>query len=295
MAVEVLDVDAILWSYAAQWASKYITLESEKWWSGFKNLAPIVTGVDYSRLEVVLTDFQYEEDYKITPSKLVFRNSGHWLNDTEVLQPNQRFSKTHTTTASFEWSLTEGLKLSTKTSFKAGLPILVDGKVELTTELSFSATEKKTESTTQTWTIDVPITLPAYSIVDAHVNISQLTYSPKWTAKAAISGPLQVRVQPKCVRPWGEVYDPWPAFPEQEHQLDAVSLLNNDSRFTYKDGKALREVKGTFTGIQGIQYDVDIHQSKIPKEEPLMTSDFEQERYWNPAERSKLHSFESPE
>ena len=75
---------------------------------------------------------------------------------------------------SFTWSLTEGFNITTSTSVTIGVPGEFGIGGSVSTELSFSSTQEKTETRERTWTIDSPLRIPAHTKVVAIVIIDEL-------------------------------------------------------------------------------------------------------------------------
>jgi len=71
---------------------------------------------------------------------------------------------------------------------KAGVPLVAEGKISATTELTLSSTQEKTESGTQEWSVDNPVVVPPLSLVVCQSLISTNKSNQDFTAKATITG-----------------------------------------------------------------------------------------------------------
>lgn len=67
----------------------------------------------------------------------------------------------HTSTVSRNWSKSLGLKVGVKTSIACGVPLLADGKVEISVETSYNYSWGEIQTDTTTTGTTVQVTLPA--------------------------------------------------------------------------------------------------------------------------------------
>jgi len=89
-----------------------------------------------------------------------------FTNNTGV-QDTQTFTVDKTTSDSFSWSLTEGVKVSTK--FKVKIPFVGDS--ETSVELNFSSTQTQTTSVTRHWGYQAQIPVPAYTKIETTFSV----------------------------------------------------------------------------------------------------------------------------
>src|SRR4051794_35669631 len=94
---------------------------SEFWQNNWRSDQPYV--IDNSGLFVEVLEFTYEQPDVTRQPTLVASTT--FSNGTDATA-TQTFADTKTTTASFKWSLTEGLKLGAKTSFKVSAPVFAE-------------------------------------------------------------------------------------------------------------------------------------------------------------------------
>ena len=90
------------------------------------------------------------------------------VNNTAV-QQSTSIGGSKTVTNTHSWSITTGLKVSLKT--KAGVPLI--GESEITVEGSFSFTTNSTETTTEVFSWQQPVLVPAKSEVVATVAVTK--------------------------------------------------------------------------------------------------------------------------
>lgn len=148
--------------------------------------------IDNSGLTVTLLKFTYTSP---TPTDIpLVVASADYFNGTSTTN-TETFHNSKSTTASFQWSLTEGLKLGAKTAFEVGSPVIGDIQVEASIELSFSATETQTTSETQEWSWDTQVPIPPHSHVHLDAIVNNSIYNPKFTALIGLSGSSTVSNQ----------------------------------------------------------------------------------------------------
>ncbi|HUK71787.1 MAG TPA: ETX/MTX2 family pore-forming toxin [Streptosporangiaceae bacterium] len=155
------------------------------YWNGAGYATPPYI-VDNSGVSVSLLDFSYLPPPP-APAVPVVLLSTDYFNQTSVTD-TETFQTSKSTTATFQWALTEGIKIGAKAAFEVDVPVIGGAKVEVSTELNFSATETQTASETQTWTWNVTVPVPASSHIHLDAIVSTLIYKPNFTAHISLSG-----------------------------------------------------------------------------------------------------------
>jgi hypothetical protein len=201
--------------------------------------------IDNSGLYVEMLEFTYDQPVITRQPTLVASTT--FSNGTDATA-TQSFADTKTTTASFKWSLTEGLKLGAKTSFKVGAPVFAEGKIEASIELSFSATQEQTTTESQSWQYGASIPVPPHSVVQASAIVSMAEYNPNWYARLRVTGQSVA----------------W----HGDNRTSGMSTYPNIlcaglPGFTVDntDNSAVFAGSGTFEGAQGLSVDVKTKQS----------------------------------
>ncbi|MGA3561890.1 ETX/MTX2 family pore-forming toxin [Melissospora conviva] len=115
--------------------------------------------------------------YDISRAQLVGTSLRHLdkvtnRNDTAVQQSTE-ISGTSSVTETEGWSDTYGVEISVSTSISAGVPIFADGKVTLSVDGSHNWTRNGSNSRTRTVSWRQPVLVPARSIVEATVSVTQ--------------------------------------------------------------------------------------------------------------------------
>ncbi|WP_137846479.1 ETX/MTX2 family pore-forming toxin [Microbacterium sp. 2FI] len=100
------------------------------------------------------------------------------LEQTDVKNPTPASVKrtiTYSTsvTDSYEWNVTAGLKLTASAKFSAGLPLVGEGEVSTSAELSFAAGYKNTHSETVSFGGSVEVQVPGQTSVSIKTLLAQ--------------------------------------------------------------------------------------------------------------------------
>ncbi len=125
-------------------------------------------GADLDRIGLILAlpqDVEYEyynvrydlSAFKAVGERMLSLKEGIVKNPSVSATINQQLTFSHAYTASKTWSNSVGLKVGVKTSIKTGIPFLVEGKIEISMEASYSYTwgESVTDQKTDTWMASV--------------------------------------------------------------------------------------------------------------------------------------------
>jgi hypothetical protein len=139
---------------------------------------------DGSAIHQEVVTFSFEQiPLTSTPATLA---ETEFTNDTDA-QSTETFANTKSTTATQQFSITDGYKIGVDVEFHVGLPI-VGGSVRGQYEVSFSKTETQTTSETESWTWSTTVNVPARSRVVVSIILQQANYSPKFSARMRVSG-----------------------------------------------------------------------------------------------------------
>lgn len=225
-------------------------------------IASVVYGhnpeVDQSTCTYELGEFKYFHTEPIwNPNSLytVGYDNGSNSQDSVVLK------RSESTTATFSWSITEGIKIGAKTTIQAGIPKIVDGKIELSTELSLSSTQTKTESKTQTWEVNTNITIPPWTHIDANLIMRAGEQNANFEVDITCGG----YATSKWKGPNGKIVT---------GEASQAAFLHNYANIPYKSympptgrdfrGELVVTMRGTFKGVQGVGVEVIKKSRAIP-------------------------------
>lgn len=108
------------------------------------------------QIRVEVTNVHYSDNTNVTPMPgFTFEDQTKNYSDKPV---KTVFKKSHETTTSFTWSLTEAIELGMSVEFEVGVPPIASAKTTLSAKISVSSTQAKTETEKETWSIDKEVT-----------------------------------------------------------------------------------------------------------------------------------------
>jgi hypothetical protein len=153
-------------------------------------------GADLDNLGIILAlpeDTEYEyfnvrydlSRFKAVGERLLSLKEGVVENNSSGTI-NQVLQFSHTYTATKSWSNQIGLKLGVKTTIKTGVPFLVEGKIELSFEASYSYTwgESVSDQKTDSWSVTV--TVPPHTRVRVLATVMESTIDVPFTADLVV-------------------------------------------------------------------------------------------------------------
>jgi hypothetical protein len=117
-------------------------------------------------------------------------------NDSDL--PQSGFiNRSYTDTSQFQWSLTEGLQVSSTQSITVKSKPWkifeeISGSLSFTEQISFSATQQVTESSAETYTVQQNITVPARARLETNWIIERVQENVDWFMDIQISGAVAV-------------------------------------------------------------------------------------------------------
>lgn len=136
-------------------------------------------------LYIEICDFQYSPgSTQFNPmviAQSVFTNP----TNAEI---TEQFSYSKTLTDTFMFKFTEGLKIGTSAKFKAGLPLVGEGEVAVSGEVSFGAEQQWTSTESKTWTASLSIKIPAQQRIRVTASLSLAKITASFTCKARVTG-----------------------------------------------------------------------------------------------------------
>lgn len=233
---KIADFDAHYKEWAEQKASSL--RRSLSWTDAYGKHEHLAKRPEYSKYKI---NVEYKNVVYGTTQKDVARPGftfEEWYHNGGSEPLIGRFTKTKSTSSSFTWSVTEGLKIGTENTFKAGIPGVVGGDLKFKTELSLSSTQAKTTTETETFTVENHIPVAPHTSVKAVFTIIEREVEVPWSSDVVIDGYVACWFEPK----WN---GHWLYFFPVDH------LANNDFK---QSGSTLRyRAKGSFKGVRGIE------------------------------------------
>jgi hypothetical protein len=104
------------------------------------------------------------------------------------VQQSETFQYTATTTQSFTWSITESVSVGIEISATEGVANVASSSQKFTVTLSFSATQSKTTTNSQSWTVNNPVAVPPDSSVKCDMVLNTQSYNINFTTSVLVSG-----------------------------------------------------------------------------------------------------------
>jgi hypothetical protein len=100
------------------------------------------------------------------------------------------------------WSDSLGVKVAAKTNFKCGVPLLAEGKVEVSVEVSNTYTWNGSTTTTKTWGFNVPVVVPPRQTIVGLISVKVSTITVPYT----MHGTVVLKSGTKLPGQWAGVY-----------------------------------------------------------------------------------------
>ncbi|RYO55585.1 hypothetical protein AA0113_g8739 [Alternaria arborescens] len=138
-------------------------------------------------LDLVRTDYDVKNARILsTQPKTIFSQKSKNDSDREQT-PTISISETTGQSSTFETEV--GLELGVTTSFSAGLPIVAEGKVEISAKMHTNLTIGTTNTSSQSWEATVSMNVPAHSVyrVTATVieSVLEVPFTSTWKSKTS--------------------------------------------------------------------------------------------------------------
>jgi len=177
-----------------------------------------------------------------------------WFSNGGSLPITGLIHKEKSVTSTFTWSVKESLKVGASVEIDMGVPEIVEGHVELSTELNLASTQEQTKTTVDIFKVSHKITIPPKSRVKAVVTITETEMEVPWTAQMYVTGFEAIWLEEKC-------RDHWLWFATVDHLAKCHHKLHGGDTpygrgFSYK-------AAGVFKAVQAIRATV------VTEEHPL--------------------------
>lgn len=182
----------------------------------------------------------------VDPTKLDPETVAHtsWKNCTRAVD-RQEWKDTFSTTDSFTYSFTEGLKLGASVTAKAEIPLVGGGKVQFSAEMDFSATQSKTVLHTRSREITESISISACQTTTAQLLLYKGRFDVPFRARVKAGGHLYYTGK----IPRGSV-GPAPGGLDVDAVLQRAGIVNDF------------DASGTINGVVGLMTQIETHSSK---------------------------------
>ncbi|MFC4518204.1 ETX/MTX2 family pore-forming toxin [Streptomyces ehimensis] len=115
----------------------------------------------------------------------------NYRNGTDVEQ-QVTYKQSKTTEQDLRISVTESLKIGVTMEVSAEIPAVAKVSETTSIEASLSSTQEYTHKETQNWSVDLPLKIPAKSVVEASLVVGTQKYDIDWTATVNLSGNVAI-------------------------------------------------------------------------------------------------------
>ena len=180
------------------------------------------------------------------------------FNNNSQVQNQQSLVETETSTQAFTWSITEAISIGVEISATEGVPAVASSTQKVTVNLSFSSTQSKTVTNTQTWSVNTIVNIPAYSSIKADIVIGTQSYDINFTASVMLNGYVAIWNNDKVNGHWLWFIPITEVFSD----CNANNIIDT-SGYSFLGGGISTTAKGVFTGSQGINVVVNTIQSPL--------------------------------
>jgi hypothetical protein len=180
------------------------------------------------------------------------------FNNNSQVQNQQSLVETETSTQAFTWSITEAISIGVEISATEGVPAVASSTQKVTVTLSFSSTQSKTITNTQTWSVNTIVNIPAYSSIKADIVIGTQSYDINFTASVMLNGYVAIWNNDKVNGHWLWFIPITQVFSD----CNANNIIDT-SGYSFLGGGISTTAKGVFTGSQGINVVVNTIQSPL--------------------------------
>lgn len=164
-------------------------------------------------------------------------------------------------TNEFSWGFSETLKAGTKITGSAGVPILAEGKVEVSLDLQFEANQNTKSSQKKTFQMSYDVKIPQNSQVTISAWYDRIDgISLDYTATAEITGNI-VRITVYNDR----VKDSSATGEMIRSQLDVSNF--DGTIVEVKDNSVIAKIRGTMTASVGVRGQLDVNDASVYRTE----------------------------
>lgn len=193
------------------------------------------------------------------------------FNNDASLQQSLTYKQSASTTQSFNWSVTEALKLGLKVSVKAGVPLVAEVTSEFSTELNLSSTQGASSTESQSWEVMQPVLCPPHSHVTAQLIVNTAQYDIKWTADTLLDGYVAIWFKNRFFMDGRST----------DHHLYFFrigSVINDCVKNNIIDTRGYKKVSGwnaiatsngVFYGGQGTEMTVNVHETPLKSDNTI--------------------------
>lgn len=174
------------------------------------------------------------------------------LTNKSSSEQTQTVKLSKTTTSTFAWSLKEGFKIGMSVKFAVGVPPIASAETTISSELSFEATQTKTETETRLWEVTQPVRVVPNTEVEAVLFIDEERFSQPFHSKCTFSGYV-------CSNSPSRIDGHYFWF----HSIADIFRKFPHPNFKVQGNVVLYEGDGSFEGLMGIRSRLEITEKRL--------------------------------
>lgn len=199
---------------------------------------------DLNPLELIITDFKHSDVKEICPMPVIaYSETLHNSDPTASVDMTITYEKTMS--EEFAFSFDEEIKLGVTTKVKCGIPLIAEGEIEVTGEISAGAHQSWTATKEKSWKGERTIHVNAGSSVSVQVTIQNETLNSSFTAKIFL-GPDTCMVVGVSVASDPDSY--------REFPIPLTVLLGGPEALA----QMFVSFSGSFNGTEGVTVDTTV-------------------------------------
>ncbi|MGH4034042.1 cytotoxin leucocidin [Actinomycetota bacterium Odt1-20B] len=174
------------------------------------------------------------------------------------------YKQSKTTEQDLRISVTESLKIGVSVEVSAEIPAVAKVSETTSIETNLSSTQEFTHKETQTWGVDLPLKIPAKSLIEASLVIGTQKYDIDWTATASLKGAVAVWFNDKVdLNHDGDYHWLWFVPIEEVFRDCRTNGIVDTTGYEITGDGVDAFASGTFSGGQGTSVNVNVVQKDL--------------------------------
>ncbi|MEV5510374.1 cytotoxin leucocidin [Streptomyces orinoci] len=187
----------------------------------------------------------------------------NYRNGTEVEQL-VTYKQSRTTEQDLRISVTESLKIGVTVEVSAEIPAVAKVSETTSIEATLSSTQEFSHKETQNWSVDLPLKIPAKSLVEATLVVGTQKYDIDWTATVALRGHVAIWFEEKVdLNHDGDYHWLWFIPIEEVFRDCRAHGIVDTAGYEVTASGVNAFAAGTFTGGQGVSLSVNAVQKPL--------------------------------
>ncbi len=189
--------------------------------------------------------------------------STNYRNGTEVEQL-VTYKQSKTTEQDLRISVTESLKVGVTMEVSAEIPAVAKVSETTSIEASLSSTQEFSHKETQNWSVDLPLKIPAKSLVEASLVVGTQKYDIDWTATVTLTGNVAIWFNEKVdLNHDGDNHWLWFVPVEEVFRDCQTHGIVDTTGYEITSNGVNAFASGKFTGGQGVSLSINAVQKPL--------------------------------